>query len=30
MLLRQLSEPDSSTFSYLVSCTDSGETVILL
>ena len=29
MLFRQLFEPDSSTFTYLVSCPDSGETAII-
>ncbi len=29
MLFRQLFEPDSSTFSYLVSCPDTGETAII-
>lgn len=29
MLFRQLFEPDSSTYSYLVSCTNTGETAII-
>ncbi|WP_126454427.1 MBL fold metallo-hydrolase [Sulfuriflexus mobilis] len=29
MLFRQLYEPDSSTYSYLLSCPESGETVII-
>ena len=29
MLFKQLLEPDSSTYSYLLSCPESGETVLI-